>query len=82
MFSLLLCICQLQRFYYESLFNIFYKELELIRLARDEAQAQAENEAALKEEERKRREELELLKAEYERLLEEEKTAREIENQV
>ena len=60
----------------------FYKELELIRLARDEAQAQAENEAALKEEERKRREELELLKAEYERLLEEEKNAREIENQV
>lgn len=63
--------------------NLFFlKELELIRLARDEAQAQAENEAALKEEERKRREELELLKAEYERLLEEEKNAREIENQV
>ena len=54
----------------------------MIRLARDEAQAQAENEATLKVEERTRREELELLKAEYERLLEEEKNARELENQV
>jgi len=58
------------------------QELELIRVARDEAQAQAENEAAQKDEERKRREELELLKAEYERLLQEEKGAREIENEV
>jgi len=43
------------------------QELELIRVARDEAQAQAENEAAQKDEERKRREE---------------KGAREIENEV
>ncbi|XP_066934419.1 switch-associated protein 70-like [Clytia hemisphaerica] len=66
----------------EELIRRQLEELELIRLARDEAQAQAENEAALKEEERTRREELELLKAEYEKLLQEEKQAREVENQV
>eukprot|EP00794_Sanderia_malayensis_P014303 gene14303-15791_t len=55
------------------------EELAAMKLAQEKAAAQAQVEAAMLDEERKRREELEVIKGEYEKLLEEERKAREAE---